>query len=848
MLKLSYQFIIKNKKKSLAVLFSIILSVALLTGVGAIIRSSNISKSEYYSNLNGNYQYSYSLNKNQYDKLEDVLKTAKAHIQNAGITVDLYTTDQPRVMTIKGYSMDYLKMNGISLLKGKLPTSSDEILLEEWMVSNLGLDEGVGEILECEGKQFQVVGVVSDSFEKYYNEIVAYTILEDTSEKDVQYKLYVNFELSGNIGKESKALMKELGCEEKDRQANWDVLKPLGINAPIESSNVILKQLNNFVTSENITIILFTIFSAFIIYSILNVSVMQRMSQYGILEALGTGFRQLFKIIFCELLLLFIVGFPIGCVLGICTAKMIYSKFSHIFLSTNVESASFVISTKIIGGGFICLLILLLFIAWWTVIQIDKKNSIESMHNNSRFQRDRRILAKKEKKLLQYVSHRYMTLKLRVFFSILFSLSIGGVLFCSTDYAVQEAKHENEMTMKADDGLNSDYLVNVETSSFNQGIPEGVVNKLNTINGISNINPVKHFLGATYISDEQYTNKSFFDDSNKDQRLQEYFNGICTKEANGDYMIKGNIYGYGDNMLKALQSYLIDGTIDSNVMEAENGVIVCLPQDGGTLQYDTIDLHPGDYINIKVPKSLEAEGDVLKFQSDNSMYDIKQVKIVATVKRVMAHNDYFVGPYGLDVIMTNSMMSRYFGIDNYNLISIVKESSVPGLEIANQIRDIVKQVERCNFIDYTSLIERENANLKQREIFFLGLSVIIILISMFHILNSISYLVLSRKQDFGILRAMGVSDGSFRKMLVREGGVYGIYASIVMVIATAIITFVMYVHLKDTNLLYEPKYILSWEYFAIWTIVNIALSTIAVLFSSRSILKETVVDCMTKVE
>lgn len=42
MFKVSYQFIAKNVRKSLVVIISIALSVALLVGVVSIIRSSNI--------------------------------------------------------------------------------------------------------------------------------------------------------------------------------------------------------------------------------------------------------------------------------------------------------------------------------------------------------------------------------------------------------------------------------------------------------------------------------------------------------------------------------------------------------------------------------------------------------------------------------------------------------------------------------------------------------------------------------------------------------------------------------------------------------------------------------------
>lgn len=848
MLKLACQFIIRNKKKSLAILFSIILSVALLAGTGALLLSANISKSTYYAEINGNYQYSYVLNGEQLGKLPEVLKSSKTDIVNSGITVNLYSTDEPRVMTIMGCNSEYLEMNGISLLDGRMPQKTNEIVLEQWTVGNLGLEKGIGESLEIDHKNFQIVGVASDSYEKHAGLITAYTKLADNA-LDENQNLYVNFNISKDIEKQSIELMNEFGCENKDRRANWDVIEPLGYKAPTDERVSFLSVIKGISMDENMVTLLFGIFSAFIIYSIFNVSMMQRMQQYGILEAIGAGGRHLFAIIFSEIFILFLVGFPIGCALGTGCAKVLYNKFSHIFLNYDITPASFVISKKVIINGFFLLLLLLFVVAVKTVFAIKRQTNVVIVKNiNKNLLKDRRILAPKNKSLLFSISYRYMTLKRNVFLGVLFSLAIGGIIFCSTDYAIQEAKQENQLTMKSDDGLNSDYLISMQTSAFTQGLSDQDIKELEEIKGVDSVSPVKHFLGATFIPDEKYTQKHFFDPENEDQRLKEYFSGICTLEPSGDYLIKGNLYGYGSKMLGKLNDYLIEGSIDEQAMEQENGVIVCLPQDGGTLKFDTINLKPGDSISVKVPKSLDAKDEILKFQSNNNLYEVKEFKILATVKRVMAHNDYFVGSSGLDIIMTNSMMHKEFGIDNYNIVSLTKKASVPGKTISKEIQEIVRNIERCNFADYTSLIEKENMNLQQRQIFFMGLSIIIIFISMFHILNSMNYMIITRKQDFGILRAMGLSNRNFRSMILKEGVLYGVYSSIIMVIGIVCVTGLLLLYLKNVSLLHEPQFKLNWTYIGGCMAANILLSIIAVFIASRPILQEEVIACMKKGE
>jgi ABC-type antimicrobial peptide transport system permease subunit len=192
------------------------------------------------------------------------------------------------------------------------------------------------------------------------------------------------------------------------------------------------------------------------------------------------------------------------------------------------------------------------------------------------------------------------------------------------------------------------------------------------------------------------------------------------------------------------------------------------------------------------------------------------------------------------------MMEKEFLIDKYNIISIKKEKGADGTLVADKIQEITNNIERCTFIDYTSLVEKENMNLNQRQIFFTGLSAVIALISMFHIINSINYLIISRKQDFGILRAIGLSDRSFIQMMMREGLLYGVYASALMIIGTVIVNTIIFYFIKNIGLYLSPRYTVNWIYLLLYIVINCGLSMMAVLISVRNILKKEIIDCVNK--
>ncbi|OJT71808.1 hypothetical protein BM531_22830, partial [Clostridioides difficile] len=99
----------------------------------------------------------------------------------------------------------------------------------------------------------------------------------------------------------------------------------------------------NLELNTNAIILLVGVFGAAAVYSIFHVSILQRISQYGVLEVLGANNKQLFIfLLFLEFIFyFFIVGFPIGCFLGIGVASTIYEQFPHIFLSSDIVPGAF---------------------------------------------------------------------------------------------------------------------------------------------------------------------------------------------------------------------------------------------------------------------------------------------------------------------------------------------------------------------------------------------------------------------------------------------------------------------------------------------------------------------------
>lgn len=263
----------------------------------------------------------------------------------------------------------------------------------------------------------------------------------------------------------------------------------------------------------------------------------------------------------------------------------------------------------------------------------------------------------------------------------------------------------------------------------------------------------------------------------------------------------------------------------------------------GQGNYDGLKVKPGDKITLKVPKSQGADPQVLRFQSPDSEYITKEFVIAAIVSRSLGKNDFFIGSGEdhLSIIMTNQQMQENFGVSGYTSLSLQLKDHTLSKDADQQLQKLISGIDRCILKDYTTEIDRQNSFLQQKMFFFYGIAVLLFIISLFHIMNSMSFLVLSRRHEFGILRAMGITSEGFLKMMIREGIRYGILSGIVTAAGFLIIRQVLRYFLQHVYL-----YVYSGSNVSISTIlsimlINLIVGILAVLIPARQILEENII-------
>ena len=563
---------------------------------------------------------------------------------------------------------------------------------------------------------------------------------------------------------------------------------------------IVLKLQSDYNLAYNGMIFLLCLFSLFVIYSVFSISVSKRTSEYGILQTLGISEAQIGGTLLLELWMLFFIGYPLGCFLGNGILSLVYQKLSGVFggkgiggaetglsvadhtLAEGANAAKFFVSVDAMVFGFLFLLISLALVAFIVVRSLRKHSLKAVISGDTSFTKRRKIYALRNVNMANVVVRKFMFANKRKVIGILLSLSIGGCIFLCTTYMVENLKVHAELSLMSDDGLGSEYRISLKSDSLKDTIPEAVADKIKNMPETENVYATKYTMGELQLSRNEFLAEEDWRDYFKYQNQEPYFiqryDGICNQQEDGNYRIKYNVYGYDEAMIEQIQDFILEGEIQPETMKNNNQVIVTANMDGQG-NYYFYGKKPGDKITLRVPRTENYTDELLKFHGEEN-YIEKEFEIAAIVNRPLAQEKDFlntkVWKNAQSVIMTGEQMEKNFGITDYSFINASPNDAKDSQSVSNQLLQVIRNVPKAVLQDYTSAIETQNDYLKQQQIFFSGIAVILLVISLFHIINSMNHTILARRREYGIIRAMGITDRGFYTMILQTGILYGLLA------------------------------------------------------------------------
>ena len=885
-LKLSFAYLCYYKKQTVSLFLGVLLSAALLSGVGSLLYSGKQQNIEKVRQEYGDWHYYFQSDEKEAESLLEKKKGEGYEIEESGtITIRKVLEEPYKIMLVHGDD-SYLHMMNRKLLQGSYPKAANEVAMDAYVLRNLGIPEEIGKEVILDGERFLLSGILSESVEgtEDYMQIFVHESV-DYGQNGVFF--YFKFLENNPLYKQLAAFCKEFDVDKESIRRNNELDDYFKGTAPSAFWNVLKVSITEEGTgipylyayyneggqlTNKVIITALGVFGVFILYSLFQVSVRKRMSQYSIMQTLGMAEGYTFGSLLGELLLIFAAGFPLGCLLGNSIAALLYGKIGQIFVgvqnkgfrhtgenqdlagisAANIgESGKFYVDEKLIWYS------LVFFVA---VLAVMSCHLVRKMRSYTWGQMIRKESGKKKKSRKIYCLHRenlsdiltkkFMFGKISSFFGILFSLSIGGIIFLGATYVTENTKIHNELTFKADDGLGSDIQVFEVSDDLGDMIPGYMAEEIRKIPGVEAVNTMNYMLGEIPLYDGKLVWTSYFaetdpsDDLKPDPLLMEKYHGMATIEGDDDYKLKVNIYGYDDEMLLELSDYLLEGNIDPDAMRKEDTVIFKTIM-GGQGTYDGISIKTGDFITLKTPENTEVPAEVLRFQEEDSFYTEQKLEVAALASRPLAKTNAFIGDEAsstVDIIMTKEQMEEYFGVTGYHNMGITLKEGADGAAVSSEIRKLTQSVSKCMVKDYTQAIETENAFIEQKMLFFYGVAFVLLGISILHIINSMQYLVAARKHEFGILRAMGITDGGFRRMLFKEGIRYGIYANLLMFALYVPMQKILYYVMVRVYLYLHPVAWVSVMPVVVMLVLNLIICILAMEWAGRNILEDDIIE------
>lgn len=859
-LKLTFSYLCFYKKQTLAMFAGIMMSAVLITGIGSMIYSGQRADLEIARKDWGDWHYQVLDENGISEKLSvPVLKVKKI-------------IEEPYQVTFCTADANYMAMMGRTLTAGNYPKNPGEIALDYRTINNLGISDNIGNPVEICGETYTLCGILSEGAEDNAGDMKLF--VSDNMVMDSEMPLlYLKFDESMPVYKQMETFSEKYNIPMKNVTRNNGVTAYVGGETPesvisafktaVSNPNAgliyFLGSLNTgFGLADKTIFAVLALFGAFVIYSLFSITIVKRKEQYAVLQVIGLEDRHLFALLLTELLLILIAAYPAGCLIGNGIAGLIYSDISGIF-SSQSENAMFFVSDASIRHGAFFFIGFILLISFTMVHRMHEQSEAQLMKSTFPGKRiNRKIYANRSGNLTKTLTKRFMFGKLSTFAGIIISLSLGGVIFLGTAYTAESTKKNMNHTLKTDDQLDSDLLVYIDSDNGSYSIPENAVKQIKNIEGIAHADEMSYLLGEIPLESGIFHWPEFFPETANDpaltqeQRILDNYHGIITQQNisqqdisqqdSVSYRLKVNVYGYSDDMLNALNDYLVEGTIDPGLIYRENSIILKTLTDGQG-NTDAFDLHPGDTVRLKVPKTMSSP-DLLTFESDESKYIEKEFTIAAVVNRPIAKNDYFIGDSGMgqvDIIMSGRQMQENYYVNGYNNISISLLENADHNNIIQQIHSAVADLNRCMIKDNTELIARKNAELNQKTYFFYGIAVILLGISLLHIINSMKHTILSRRHEFGIIRAMGITDRGFRIMLIREGIRYGIYTSVLMMILYGAVHYILRYVMNHVFLYIIVENNIMLSQCILMAGINILICTVTVILAGNEILREDIV-------
>lgn len=422
---LTIKHLLMNKRRTLVTIIGIILSTALMLGIGLLFSSFHQAMLkdaiEEYGDYNAIFNEIEGKDLKALD--ENVTINEIFYEQNVGYAyLEGITNDYKPYVRLKSVSNNYLER--LNLIEGRMPNNSNELLISNHIETNGGVKLNVGDTIKLElgyrvdedGYTLDIVQLVNKDNKKfYYNDgeiINTIQYIENEKLEICETKEFTivglvkrsNLEERNSCGYSVFTLKKEIKDEDKvnayviykNPSKTFENSEKLGEILKLSKNNIKYNnqvlyfygtsQSGNFTATVvgmmSIALALLSVGCIIVIYNSFAISTMERKKQFGLLSSIGATKRQIRNTVFFEALIVGSIGIVIGVAgafLGIYVVLQILNNLIQDMIGTTLELTINPIYV-IIPIIFMCIVILIS--AWIPAKRASKVTPVEAIRQN----------------------------------------------------------------------------------------------------------------------------------------------------------------------------------------------------------------------------------------------------------------------------------------------------------------------------------------------------------------------------------------------------------------------------------------------------------------------------------
>lgn len=831
--EITYRYLKGQKNRTLLTILGIILSVALVSAIGTIIVSARGALITDAIRENGSYHAKFTdMNKDEINKIINHVGVSEVGISKVESVAAIKETTQEeqedygwnvpyRYIEIEGYEKKTIEMLPFKLREGRFPENSNEIAIEYWMINYFDKEVKLGDKVrltignriigndektqdgktirnetfeEVGEKEYIVVGFIKPQYTWKGNLVTkGFTGLDNKIEEG-KYNAYIKIPNVKDAYEKVISIAKDMGKTEEGFEYNFRVLRLYAesMSQTLDKSMVVLLI---FVVG------LIIVSTIAVIYNAFNISVLERISQFGLLRSVGATPSQIRGVVLKEALILSIIGIPIGLFSGVFAMRVVLYIISllksdiSLLKDMEIDISGIVFLISSVTG-----LITVFLSAIGPARRAGKVSALEAVRNTGNFKKESLkktknfIFIRKILGVEGEIAYKNLRRNRKRFIITVFSMVISISLFITfssfSDFMFKMGVVEN--------GDMGDFLIYGDMD----GKEDEIYIKLKNLKDIERVYKVKRTYGEVLIEESRISKK-----------MLEMVPNLLDKKKDDLIRIDDvQINTIGDENFERLKDLLKEGTIDIKALNEENGVLVI----NNTYAY-----------NRETNRNSLIEGYKLKTGDKiqySSYYEDRQEEIIYKELTVAGVLDKGIlgmeynSNGSINIIASESVLNKLLAIEEeIPNTKMLKSDLRMIIEMKNDgnienIRSYLDELEEITpgfiYIDYVELAKENKIASIIVSIFLYGFVAIITLISSINIINTISTNIILRTKEIAMIKAVGMTQKGIKRMIAFESLFYGIYAAIFGGVIGTGLAYVLFNILMEIR---EFQWIIPWN-------------------------------------